>query len=124
MSSEIMRKVAEGQLKKRSGLNFRVGDTVEVRTRITEGDKERLQPFTGVVTRRSGAGLDENFVVRRIVQGEGVERTFPLQSPTIASVTVKRAGKVRRARLYYLRSRRGKAARIRARNVPGQGKKG
>lgn len=94
---------------------FRVGDTVEVRTRIKEGDKERLQPFIGVVIRRSGGGLTENFTVRRIVQGEGVERTFPLHSPIVAEVLVRRQGSVRRSRLYYLRSRKGKAARIKAR---------
>lgn len=92
---------------------FHVGDTVDVDVRIQEGDKERIQTFTGVViARRGGNGARATFTVRRIVQGEGVERVFPLHSPRIAAVRVRRAGKVRRAKLYYLRERFGKAARI------------
>ena len=94
---------------------FEIGDTVDVHVRILEGDKERIQIFNGVVIARSGVGPREMFVVRRIVQGEGVERKFPLHSPRIADVTVKRSGKVRRAKLYYLRNLSGKAVRLKER---------
>jgi large subunit ribosomal protein L19 len=94
-------------------MDFGVGDTVDVATRIPEGDKERIQVFNGVVIRRRGAGLSETFTVRRIVMGEGVERIFPVHSPRIASVKVLRRGEVRRSKLYYLRSRVGKATRLR-----------
>ncbi|ADB16933.1 ribosomal protein L19 [Pirellula staleyi DSM 6068] len=92
---------------------FAVGDTVDVHTRILEGKDERIQIFTGVVLARSGSGTREMFTVRRIVSGEGVERKFPLHSPKIAKVEVKRSGVVRRAKLYYLRDRVGKAVRLR-----------
>lgn len=91
---------------------FVVGDTVDVHVRIREGDKERIQIFNGTVIRRRGGGLSATYTVRRIVQGQGVERTFPLHSPFIKQVTVKRSGRVRRARLYYLRDRTGKATRL------------
>ena len=91
---------------------FEIGDTVEVHTRILEGDKERIQVFTGTVIARSGRGTSEMFVVRRIVAGEGVERKFPLHSPRIAKVVVKRSSIVRRAKLYFLRKRVGKAVRL------------
>jgi len=94
---------------------FEIGDTVDVHVRILEGDKERIQIFNGVVIARSGHNTREMFVVRRIVQGEGVERKFPLHSPRIADVVVKRSGKVRRAKLYYLRDRTGKAVRLKER---------
>jgi large subunit ribosomal protein L19 len=94
---------------------FNIGDTVDVHTRILEGDKERIQIFNGVVIARNGSGAREMFTVRRIVQGEGVERKFPLHSPRIAKVEVKRSGVVRRAKLYYLRDRVGKAVRLRER---------
>jgi large subunit ribosomal protein L19 len=94
---------------------FEIGDTVDVHVRILEGDKERIQIFNGFVIARSGAGPREMFVVRRIVQGEGVERKFPLQSPRIADIVVKRSGKVRRAKLYYLRQLSGKAVRLKER---------
>jgi large subunit ribosomal protein L19 len=94
---------------------FDIGDTVDVHVRILEGDKERIQIFNGVVVARSGSGSREMFVVRRIVQGEGVERKFPVHSPRIADVVVKRSGKVRRAKLYYLRRRSGKAVRLKER---------
>ena len=93
---------------------FEIGDTVDVHVRILEGDKERIQIFNGFVIARSGAGPREMFVVRRIVQGEGVERKFPLQSPRIADIVVKRSGKVRRAKLYYLRQLSGKAVRLKS----------
>jgi large subunit ribosomal protein L19 len=94
---------------------FDIGDTVDVHVRILEGDKERIQIYNGVVIARSGSGSREMFTVRRIVQGEGVERKFPLHSPRIADITVKRSGKVRRAKLYYLRQRSGKAVRLKER---------
>lgn len=93
-------------------LKFEVGDTVDVHTRILEGDKERVQIFNGVVIARRGSGTRENFTVRRIVAGEGVERTFPVNSPKIAKLEVVRHGKVRRAKLFYLRDRTGKATRL------------
>ena len=92
---------------------FAIGDTVDVHTRILEGEKERIQIFNGIVIARSGSGSREMFVVRRIVAGEGVERKFPLHSPKIAKVEVKRSGVSRRAKLYYLRDRSGKSTRLR-----------
>ncbi len=92
---------------------FKIGDTVDVHTRILEGEKERIQIFNGVVIARSGSGSREMFTVRRIVQGEGVERKFPLHSPKIAKIEVKSSGIVRRAKLYFLRDRVGKAVRLR-----------
>lgn len=103
--------------------NIEIGDTVDVHQRILEGQKERVQIFNGVVIARSGEGLREMITVRRIVQSEGVERIFPLHSPKIAKIEVKRSGEVRRAKLYYLRDRLGKATRLRERKkdvpVPG-----
>ena len=96
---------------------FEIGDTVDVHQRILEGQKERVQIFSGTVIARRGDGMRETFTVRRIVQGEGVERVFPLHSPKIAKVEVKRTGRVRRAKLYYLRDRVGKATRLRERRV-------
>ena len=92
--------------------DFSIGDTVDVEVKIKEGDKERIQVFNGTVIARRGRGPAEVCTVRRIVQGEGVERTFPLHSPKVASITVVRRGDVRRAKLYYLRDRVGKATRI------------
>ena len=92
---------------------FEIGDTVDVHTRILEGEKERIQIFNGVVIARSGSGSREMFTVRRIVAGEGVERKFPLHSPKISKIEVKRSGVSRRAKLYYLRDRVGKAVRLR-----------
>lgn len=96
-------------------LQFAIGDTVDVHTRILEGSKERIQKFSGVVIARRGSGTREMFTVRRIVQGEGVERTFPVNSPKVASIEVKRHARVRRAKLFYLRDRAGKATRLRER---------
>ena len=93
--------------------SFSIGDTVDVHTRILEGEKERVQIFNGVVIAKSGSGTREMFVVRRIVAGEGVERKFPLHSPKIAKIEVKRSGVARRAKLYYLRDRSGKSTRLR-----------
>ena len=91
---------------------FKVGDTVEVRVKILEGDKERIQPFVGTVIRVKGSGIRRTFTVRRIVTGEGVERTFPVHSPFVTAVKVQKLGSVRRSKLYYLRDRVGKATRI------------
>ena len=114
MSQELLGKV-EGTCMKDELPFFEIGDTVDVHTRILEGAKERIQVFTGVVIARSGSGTREMFTVRRIVQGEGVERKFPLHSPRVAKVEVKRSGVVRRAKLYYLRDRTGKATRLKER---------
>ena len=92
--------------------DFSAGDTLVVQVRITEGERTRLQAFEGVCIARSGAGIREAFTVRKISYGEGVERVFPLYSPMVEEIEVKRRGKVRRAKLYYLRERRGKSARI------------
>lgn len=94
---------------------FRVGDTVRVSVKVIEGDKERTQAFEGVVIKRRNAGTSTNFTVRRIASGVGVERTFLVYSPRVEKVDVVRQGKVRRAKLYYLRGRTGKAARIKER---------
>ncbi len=114
MSMELLQKVEKSSLKT-DVPDFRIGDTVDVHTRILEGEKERIQIFNGVVIARSGSGTREMFVVRRIVAGEGVERKFPLHSPKIAKIEVKRSGVVRRAKLYFLRDRIGKAVRLRER---------
>jgi large subunit ribosomal protein L19 len=92
--------------------NFQPGDTLRVSVKIKEGERERVQAYEGVCIARSGGGIHENFPVRKISFGEGVERVFPLLSPMIESIEVKRRGVVRRAKLYYLRDRRGKSARI------------
>jgi len=92
--------------------HFEIGDTVDVRCKIKEGDKERIQIFTGTVIARKGRGINETFTVRRIVANEGVERIFPLHSPNVIDVRPVRSGKTRRAKLYYLRKRTGKAVRL------------
>src|SRR6478672_4159435 len=114
MQNQLMDLVEKTSVKE-SVPKFEIGDTVDVHVRILEGEKERIQIFNGVVIARSGSSSREMFVVRRIVQGEGVERKFPLHSPRIADVVVKRSGKVRRAKLYYLRERTGKAVRLKER---------
>jgi large subunit ribosomal protein L19 len=96
---------------------FEIGDTVDVHTKILEGDKERTQIFSGTVIARSGSGSREMFTVRRIVAGEGVERKFPLHSPRISNIVVKRSSVVRRAKLYFLRDRVGKAVRLKERRT-------
>src|SRR5438105_11205952 len=111
--------LVEGTSLKPEPPKFEIGDTVDVHQRILEGQKERVQVFSGVVIARRGTGTSEMFTVRRIVQGEGVERVFPLNSPKIAKVEVKRTGRVRRAKLYYLRDRVGKATRLRERRTKG-----
>jgi large subunit ribosomal protein L19 len=114
MQNRLMQAVEDTQIKKDIA-KFTIGDQVDVHQRILEGEKERTQVFTGVVIARKGGGLRETFVVRRIVQSEGVERTFPVHSPKISKIEVKRTGAVRRAKLYYLRDRVGKATRLRER---------
>ena len=109
MNQELLNKVESGQLRKEP-LEFAVGDAVKVHTRVIEGDKERIQVFAGLVIGRRGHGVNETFTVRRISYGEGVERVFPVHSPRIDKVVVERQGKVRRAKLTYLRERIGKKA--------------
>ena len=101
----------ENEYKREDVVPFKIGDTVDVHIRIKEGNKERIQVFTGTVIKRQNSGLNETFTVRKISYGVGVEKTFPTHSPRIAKIEVKRVGKVRRARLYYLRDRVGKAAK-------------
>ena len=112
----IIEKIEKEQLEKlSSGKNipdFNPGDTIKVDVKVVEGTRERIQAFEGVCIARGGKGINESFTVRKISYGEGVERVFPLFSPKISSITLVRKGKVRRAKLYYLRDRRGKAARI------------
>ena len=111
MTNKILEAVEQPHLKQNVP-QFEVGDTVDVATRIVEGDKERIQVFSGTVIMRKGAGINATFTVRRIVNNEGVERIYPVHSPFIASVTVKRSGERRRAKLFYLRDRVGKAVRL------------
>ena len=111
MTNRILENIEKPHLKT-DVPQFTVGDTVDVHTRIVEGDKERIQVFSGTVIMRKGRGINETFTVRRIVNNEGVERIFPLHSPFIAKVSVKRGGETRRAKLFYLRNRVGKAVRL------------
>lgn len=110
-------KAIEEEYKKESVENFNIGDTVDVHVKIKEGNRERIQIFTGTVIKRQNSGLNETFTVRKISYGVGVERTFPVHSPKIAKIEVKREGKVRRAKLYYLRDRVGKAAKTKEKIV-------
>jgi large subunit ribosomal protein L19 len=111
MRNQIIQQVEASSLKT-DVPQFTIGDTVDVHTRIVEGDKERIQVFSGTVLARKGAGTNETFIVRRSVNNEGVERGFPLHSPLIAKIIVKRGGETRRAKLYFLRDRVGKAVRL------------
>src|SRR3954451_19855629 len=111
MTNKILDNVEKEHLKKEA-LQFDIGDTVDVHTRIIEGEKERIQVFSGTVIMRKGRGINETFTVRRIVNNEGVERIFPKHSPFISKVVVKRSGESRRAKLFYLRDRVGKAVRL------------
>ena len=111
MKTEILDAVESKSLKDKIPY-FEIGDVVDVRCRIREGDKERTQVFTGTVIARKGRGINETFTVRRIVNNEGVERIFPLHSPNVLGVRPVRSGKTRRAKLYYLRDRTGKAVRL------------
>ena len=109
MNQTILDKIEAEQLRK-DDADFAVGDSVRVHTKVVEGDKERIQIFAGIVIGRKGRGLNETFTVRRISYGEGVERVFPLHSPRIAKVEVEKQGRARRAKLNYLRNRKGKEA--------------
>ncbi len=116
MTNKILEQVESAHLKK-DVPQFDVGDTVDVATRIIEGEKERIQVFSGTVIMKKGRGINETFTVRRIVNNEGVERIFPVHSPMIGDIVVVRRGQVRRAKLYYLRNLTGKATRIKERKV-------
>ena len=111
MSYGLVKEIEQAYLKTNLP-EFRVGDTVDVATKIIEGEKERIQVFSGTIIMRKGSGTNETFTVRRIVNNEGVERIFPVHSPLISTITVKRSGRTRRARLFYLRERVGKARRL------------
>lgn len=112
--SQLIEKITAGQL--RSDIpDFRPGDSVKVHALIVEGERERVQIFEGLVIKRRGAGISETYTVRKISNGVGVERTFPVHSPRVAKIEVTRKGKVRRAKLYYIRALSGKAARIKER---------
>ena len=122
MNQELLNKVESAQLRKEP-LEFNVGASVKVHTKVVEGDKERIQVFAGLVIGRRGHGMNETFTVRRISYGEGVERVFPVHSPRIDKVVVERQGKVRRAKLTYLRERIGKKAlAVKAKDVRRQKK--
>lgn len=122
MNQELLNKIESDQLRK-DPLKFSVGDTVKVHTKVVEGEKERIQVFAGLVIGRRGHGINETFTVRRISYGEGVERVFPVNSPRIEKVVVDRQGKVRRAKLTYLRERIGKKAlAVKAKDIRGQRK--
>ena len=110
--AQLEQEEAQRLLSARAIPEFRPGDTLRVNVKIKEGERERVQAYEGVCIARAGTGVHENFTVRKISFGEGVERLFPLLSPSIESIEVKRRGVVRRAKLYYLRDRRGKSARI------------
>ena len=112
MDMSILRELTSDQLKSDIP-DISAGDTVRIHVRVIEGDKERLQLFEGVVIQRKGVGIQESITVRKVTQGVAVERIFPLHSPRLAQIDTIRRGKVRRARLFYLRSRKGRSARIR-----------
>ena len=108
---DLIKHLTDGQLKEVAG-NFNIGDTVKVHNRIKEGSRERVQIFEGTVIAKKHGGIQETFTVRRVSYGVGVEKTFPIHSPNVEKVEVVRKGKVRRAKLYYLRDRVGKAAKV------------
>jgi len=108
----------EKEHSKKSIDDFMVGDTVDVHVRIIEGEKERIQIFNGVVIAKNKGGINENFTVRRLVSGEGVERVFPIHAPRVEKVEIKRRGRTKRAKLYYLRDRVGKATRLKEETRP------
>lgn len=114
----VIQALEKKQLKKENKTSFKVGDTVRVHTRIIEGEKERIQVFTGTVIARKGSGLSETFSVHRVAYGEGMERVFLLHSPRIAKIEVMKAGDVRRSKLYYLRGTSGKASKVKGRVGP------
>jgi large subunit ribosomal protein L19 len=116
VSQELLKKAAESSMKKDTP-EFQIGDTVNVSVRIVEGEKERIQVFNGTVIARRGSGISETFTVRRIINNEGVERAFPIHSPKVSAIEVVSRGKARRAKLYYLRDRVGKATRLKERKT-------
>lgn len=117
MKNTIMDKIGAEERRNTSLKPFVVGDTVKVSVRVKEGGKERVQAFVGTVIARKGGGATETFTVRRVTFGESVERVFPVHSPSIAGIAVQSSGKVRRAKLYYLRGRTGKVARLKMKNA-------
>ena len=119
---QLEKEEADRLIATRSIPDFQPGDTLRVNVKIKEGERERVQAYEGVCIARQGGGINESFTVRKISYGEGVERVFPLHSPNIDSIEVKRRGVVRRAKLYYLRDRRGKSARIAERQITPGGK--
>ena len=112
MSNKILEKINRENLRKEELPKFNIGDSLRVHVKIREGDKERIQVFTGNVIARDGGGSTETFTVRRISFGEGVERVFPINSPNVEKIEIVQPGKTRRAKLYYLRERSGKSARV------------
>lgn len=114
--NERVREIERGQTRE-NVTEFQIGDTLRVHVRIREGEKERTQAFEGTVIARQGSGPNETFTVRRVASGIGVERVFPLSSPNVQEIVVTRKGKARRAKLYYLRKRTGKAAKTKARDL-------
>ncbi len=108
----LIEKAERSGIKAGRAESFTIGDTVDVHVKITEGEKERIQIFSGIVIAKKGSRINESFTVRRLVGNEGVERVFPIHSPTIDKIDVKKSGKTRRAKLYYLRDRVGKATRL------------
>ena len=117
MRAQLIDKISNEQLRKEPHPEFRVGDTIKVHVNIREGDKQRIQLFTGTVIAIDGTGSTKTFTVRRISHGEGVERVFPLHSPNVKEIEIDRLGKVRRAKLYYLRKLTGKKARVKERRA-------
>lgn len=117
----VIEELEKAQLKNDRG-DFHVGDTIRIHTRIVEGEKERIQMFTGTVIARTGSGLSETFSVHRVAYGEGMERVFPLHSPRIAKIEVMKEGDVRRSKLYYLRGNSGKASKVKGRIGPSRQK--
>ncbi len=113
---DMMKLIEEGQIKKKMP-DFNIGDTVKVMTKIPEGDKVRLHPFEGIVIAKNGSGIKTCFTVRKLSSGEGIERVFPLYSPMIEKIEIVSRGRVKRAKLYYLRGKVGKQAKVKAARV-------
>ena len=112
MNTKILDKIDQEQKRKDAIPEFRVGDSLRIHVKIKEGDKERIQLFSGTVIARDGEGANETFTVRRVSYGEGIERIFPINAPSIAKIEIEKSGRVRRAKLYYLRDRTGKTSKV------------
>ena len=112
MNTKILDKIDQEQKRKDPLPDFRVGDSLRIHVKIKEGDKERIQLYSGTVIARDGEGASETFTVRRVSYGEGIERVFPVNSPSIAKIEIEKSGRVRRAKLYYLRDRTGKTSKV------------